>query len=221
MLSGFMPLFEDRQDAGTQLAAQLEIHNHQPNTVVVGLARGGVVVAHAVAKLLSLPLDVIIIRKIGAPFNEELAIGAIDEEGHLWLNEELVHTLGVTAAQIGAEEAVQKNLARKRGSLYRSNRKSLALSGETVIVVDDGIATGASMKVALRSLRAKKVKTIVLAVPVAAPDSLQDLAHEADGVVCLYTPHNFQAVGQFYKSFDQTSDEEVVRLLSEFYTTIG
>jgi putative phosphoribosyl transferase len=207
-------LFNDRRDAGVQLAAALEAYRKQPETMVIGLARGGVVVAHAVAEILSLPLDVVVIRKVGAPFNEELAIGAVDEEGNGFFNEDLIRSLGVTASQLESEVEQQKELAGRRSALYRKNRKSREVHGKTVIVVDDGIATGASMRAVLRSLRKKKPKKIVLAVPVAPPDSLESLSKEADETVCLCTPAAFRAVGQFYKSFEQTTDEEVVRLLS-------
>jgi putative phosphoribosyl transferase len=209
-------LFQDREDAGMQLAAHLQSYKNHPSTVVLGLARGGVVVAHTVAKLLSLPLDVLIVRKIGAPYNPELAIGAVDETGHTILNEPLIETLGVTPTQIEAEVLAQKEIAKRRASLYRSSRKRVALTGKEAILIDDGIATGATVEAAIWLLRLQKVKTVILAIRVAAPDSLAALSNKVDQVVCLYTPHNFQAVGQFYNSFEQTTDEEVIRLLVKF-----
>lgn len=206
-------LFEDREDAGEQLASQLQAYKNCPDTVVLGLARGGVVVAHAVAKLLSLPLDAFVVRKIGAPDNPELAIGAVDETGHTLLNEPLIQALGITPPQLETEISMQKELAKKRASLYRSHRKNLPLAGKDVILIDDGIATGATVEAAIQTLRAQKVKTVILAIPVAAPDSLAALTEKVDRVVSLYTPSNFQAVGQFYKTFEQTTDDEVIRLL--------
>ncbi|HUD01577.1 MAG TPA: phosphoribosyltransferase family protein [Rhabdochlamydiaceae bacterium] len=207
-------IFKDRHEAGLKLAAKLEKYRAQPHTVVMGLARGGVVVAHAVAKALQLPLDVIVIRKVGAPGQEELAIGAVDEEGDGFMNEAIIQTLHINPDYVLTEVAKQTNAAKERAALYRKGGKRAEVKGKTVIVVDDGVATGASVRAALRGLKQKGVEKIILAVPVAAPDTLKSLSREVNEAVCLYTPSVFMAVGQFYRKFDQTSDEEVIKLLA-------
>lgn len=207
-------LFKDRYEAGNKLAEMLEKYRGQSQTVVVGLARGGVVVAHALAKALNLPLDVVVIRKIGAPLQEELAVGAIDEEGHGFFNDGIIQALNISPAYLQEEIEKQKKLAQQRAALYRQGGKKTDVKGKTVIVVDDGIATGASIKAALYALKQKGVKKIILAVPVAPPETLKSLAKAVDETICLYTPAVFMAVGQFYRKFDQTSDEEVIKLLS-------
>ena len=206
-------IFKDRREAGLKLAEKLEKFRDQPKTVVMGLARGGVVVAHAVAKALHLPLDVIVVRKIGAPGQEELAIGAIDEEGDGFFNEAIIRSLNISPDYIKKEVTAQKKIAEERAALYRKEKKKTEINNQTIIVVDDGIATGATVHAALIGLKKKGAKKIILAVPVAAADSLKILSKEVDETVCLYTPSDFMAVGQFYQKFDQTSDEEVMRLL--------
>lgn len=209
-------IFKDRHEAGLKLAAKLEKYRAQPQTVVVGLARGGVVVAHAVAQVLHLPLDVIVIRKVGAPDQEELAIGAVDEEGDGFLNQGIIHALNIRPEYVQKEVDQQKKVAGERAALYRKGKKKIDIEGKTVIVVDDGIATGASVRAALLGLKKKGAKKVVLAVPVAAADSLKSLSKEVSETVCLYDPSDFMAVGQFYQKFNQTSDDEVIRLLGGF-----
>jgi putative phosphoribosyl transferase len=207
-------IFKDRHEAGIKLAAKLEKYRAQPQTVVMGLARGGVVVAHAVAQVLHLPLDVIVIRKVGAPDQEELAIGAVDEEGDGFLNEGLIRSLNIRPEYVQKAVDQQKKVAGERAALYRTGKKKIDIEGKTVIVVDDGIATGASVRAALLGLKKKGASSVVLAVPVAAADSLKSLSKEVSETVCLYDPSDFMAVGQFYQKFDQTSDNEVIKLLS-------
>jgi len=206
-------LFKDRHDAGLKLSAKLEKYRDQPRTIVLGLARGGVVVAHTVAQVLNLPLDVIVIRKVGAPDQEELAIGAVNEYGMGYLNEGLIHSLNINPDYIRKEVDKQKKAAQQRAALYRKGIEKADIKGQTVIVVDDGIATGASVRAALIGLKKQGAGKIVLAVPVAAVDSLRSLSHDVSEMVCLYAPADFMAVGEFYQKFDQTSDEEVMRLL--------
>jgi putative phosphoribosyl transferase len=208
-----MMLFKDRHDAGLKLSAKLEKYRDQPRTIVLGLARGGVVVAHTVAQVLNLPLDVIVIRKVGAPDQEELAIGAVNEDGMGYLNEGLIHSLNINPDYIRKEVDKQKKAAQQRAALYRKGIEKADIKGQTVIVVDDGIATGASVRAALIGLKKQGAGKIVLAVPVAAVDSLRSLSHDVSEMVCLYAPADFMAVGEFYQKFDQTSDEEVMRLL--------
>ena len=206
-------IFKDRRDAGRQLASRLHHYKDKKDTLVIGLARGGVVTAHEIAQELHLPLGVIIVRKIGAPANEELALGAITETGEGIFNEHLITLLGVSRDYLKKEVEKEKKIASARRALYLQ-KSPPDLKDQTVLLVDDGIATGASMRVAVKSVKSQRAKRIVLAVPVAAPDSLRLLEKEVDEVVCLYSPEHFEAVIAFYKSFDQTSDEEIVRILS-------
>jgi putative phosphoribosyl transferase len=206
-------LFKDRADAGKQLSLALQAYKDQKGVVVLGLARGGVVVAYEVATALHLPLDVLVVRKVGAPGNEELAIGAVTESGEGIFNDALMAMLGVPPDYLKKETQRQKQMAHERATLYRQSHATLALKNQTVLLVDDGIATGSSMRVAIQAVRSQGAKKIVLAVPVAASESLSTIAKEVDEVVCLSQPHFFQAVGCFYKTFDQTTDEELIKLL--------
>lgn len=205
-------MFEDRADAGRRLADRLAADSF-PDGLVLAVPRGGVVVAAPVAERLGLPLDVIIPRKIGAPQNPELAIGAVTEDGTVIWDRMLT-------AQIGLDEAdlaplVGKGMAeiKRRSAAYRGGRARADFAGRTVVLVDDGIATGSTILAALRSIRKGKPRAIVLAVPVAPPDTLERLSREVDRVVCLESPVAFYAVGQFYRDFTQTTDAEVVDLL--------
>lgn len=207
-------LFNDRRDAGRQLVPSLSKYKDLPNVLVLGLARGGVVTAHEVASGLNASLNVIVVRKVGAPGNEELALGAIAEHGDGIFNEQLIGILGVSHQYLEKEVEHQKKILKDRLDLYRGNSAAPVIEGKIVILVDDGIATGASMRVAIKSARDAGAKKIVLAVPVAAPDSLRKIQKEVDEVVCLSSPVFFEAVGAFYKQFDQTSDQEVIHLLA-------
>lgn len=204
-------LFQNRKKAGERLAEELKAYRDQPKTFVIGLARGGVVTAAAVAHELHLPLDVLVVRKVGAPDNQELALGAVTETGEGCFNEDLIGMLGVSKEYIKREVEKQKMVAQQRSKLYRSHRSGLPIEGQTVILVDDGIATGASIKVAIRYLRTKHAGKIILAVPVAAPDSLQTISNLVDKTYCLFSPSHFQAVGTFYQEFGQVEDEEIIR----------
>jgi putative phosphoribosyl transferase len=207
-------IFYDRQDAGQKLAILLKKYKKAKDTIVVGLPRGGVITAFEVAKYLDLSLDVICPRKIGAPFNPELAIGAITHSGALYLNEDIVQQLGISRSYIEKESADQRRESERRMQLFRKNRPPLESKDKTIILVDDGLATGATMKAALFCMRALGAKKIVCAVPVGPRDSLFELQQLADEVFCLYTPDSFMAVGQFYTLFNQTTDDEVIELLS-------
>jgi len=204
-------LFEDRRDAGKKLAKELSKYKGDAEVVVVGLARGGVVVAAEVAKSLSLPLDLVVIRKIRAPNNEELALGAIAEEGKGVMNDHLVSLLGVSKDYLRKEVEKERDILKKRKEVYLKGRTAPALEGKTVILVDDGIATGASMKVAIASMRGQRAGKVILAVPVAAPESIEEM--KVDEAVCLSVPVLFQAVGKFYKDFSPVMDEEIINLL--------
>jgi putative phosphoribosyl transferase len=205
-------LFKNRTEAGQALAAALEEFKGAKKTVVLGLPRGGVVVASVVAKALGLPLDVLIPRKIGAPDNPELAIGAIAGDG-LVLDQGIISALNVSEDYIRKEVARQKQEAERRAKLFRKGKLSPDWTGWTALLVDDGIATGSTMRASIAALKKMHAAKIVVAVPVGPPDTIEDLKRNVDLVVCLYTPSSFMAVGQFYDRFPQTSDEEVIEIL--------
>jgi len=204
--------FIDRADAGRRLAARLQ-HLRGDQVVVLGLPRGGVPVAYEVARALDAPLDVIVVRKLGVPFQPELAMGAIGEEGVRIINEEVVSVAGVSASQLDEVEARERTELEVRVRRFRGDRPPIALEGRIVVVVDDGIATGSTARAACQVARARGAARVVLAVPVAPPDWRGRLGKFADELVCLHTPDPFYAVGQFYDNFTQTSDEEVVACL--------
>jgi putative phosphoribosyl transferase len=205
--------FRDRADAGRRLAQELERFRAEC-PIVLGLPRGGVPVASEISRALDAPLDVIVVRKLGVPSQPELAMGAVGEDGALVVNERVVHLAGVTARQLAAVEDREREEVVRRGRRFRGARPPLRLDGRTVIVVDDGIATGSTARAALEVARAHGAARIVLAVPVAAPESLDQLAAFADEVVCLLAPPGFFAVGQWYDNFTQVSDEAVNTLLA-------
>ncbi|MFM8789781.1 MAG: phosphoribosyltransferase [Chthoniobacterales bacterium] len=202
-------VFRDRRQAGKLLAQALDHYAGRADVVVLGLPRGGVPVAAEVARALGAPLDVLIVRKLGAPGQEELAIGAIAEGGVRVLNRELVENLGLTRGEIEELAQSEERELERRVHIYRGGRNPIPVADRTVIVVDDGVATGATMRAGLQSLRARGASIIVAAAPVAAADSVEALHEDADEVVILETPSWFNAVGQWYENFGQTSDEEV------------
>ncbi len=203
-------VFADRRDAGRRLAAALG-HLRDRRPVVLAVPRGGVVVGREVADVLQAPIDVIVPRKLRAPFNPELAIGAVAEGGAVFVDEETGR--GVGSAYLEHEIAAQRGEITRRVQVYRAGQPLPPLEGTTTIVVDDGIATGATMVAALRAVRALGPAHLVAAVPVAPPEGVARLAREADEVVCLAAPDLFHAVGQFYTDFRQVEDDEVLRLL--------
>lgn len=204
--------FLDRADAGTQLARALNIYRGQ-HPLVLAIPRGGVPIGRAVADALDGELDVVLVRKLGAPGNPELAIGAIDEQGRVSLND-YAEVAGADETYVQVEAAEQLELIRARRARYRPQGASIDPAGRLVIVIDDGLATGATMQAALAAVRARHPARLVCAVPVAAPRSLAELDGQADDVVCLVAPPGFHAVGQFYHRFPAVSDEEVIRLLA-------
>jgi predicted phosphoribosyltransferase len=209
-----MAFFVDRVDAGKRLASVLKNFSGKKG-IVLAIPRGGVVVGYMIAKTLNLPLDIIIPRKIGAPDNPELAIGAVAEDGTAILDQNLIKYLGVSREYVIEETESQKKEIRRRLKLYKQDASYPNLKGLDVIVVDDGIATGSTMKAALASVKNRGASSITVAVPVGPPSTIEELEKMADRVVCLYTPEFFQAIGEFYKDFSQTSDEEVIGLLLE------
>lgn len=206
-------IFRDRHHAGEELVKSLKKYKDDPNAVVIGLPRGGVVNAYEAAKGLNLPLDIVYPRKIGAPFNPELAIGAITESGEGILNEPLVMQLGVSDNYIKRTIESEKAVAQKRLKMYRKDKPKIPLEGKTVIIVDDGLATGATMKAAIKSVQSEGADRIVIAVPVSPPDTLEEIKELVDEAISLDTPPFFAAVGEFYQDFSQTEDEEVIELL--------
>jgi predicted phosphoribosyltransferase len=209
-----MAFFNDRVDAGKRLASALKDFSGK-NGIVLAIPRGGVVVGYMIAKALNLPLDVIIPRKIGAPDNPELAIGAVAEDGTAILDQNLIKYLGVSREYIKEETERQKQEIGRRLKLYKQDTSYPNLNGLDVIVADDGIATGSTMKAALASVKNRGAASITVAVPVGPPSTIDELEKIADRVVCLHTPEFFQAIGEFYTDFSQTSDEEVIGLLQE------
>ena len=207
-------LFEDRYHAGRILAAKLEQFRGRPRTIVLGLPRGGVAVAYEVARALNLPLDIFVVRKLGAPGHEELAMGALTSDGTCVFNQDIIRELGISQIAIGqAIERERIELAR-REQQYRTGQSPLALEGYTVILVDDGLATGATMRAAVRALR-PIARQVIVAVPVAAASTLDELRREAHHVFVVDTPEPFGAVGAFYRDFHQTTDDEVRALLAQ------
>ena len=208
-----MKRFRDRFDAGRRLGEALAESVGREDVLVLGLPRGGIPVAYEVARRLAAPLDVFLVRKLGMPGHEELAMGAIASGGVRVLNDEVVHGLGVSADVIEAVADVERAELERRERVYRGARPPPAVMGRTVVLVDDGFATGSTMRAAARALRVKRPARLILAAPVGAPDTCASLRMEADEVVCLIVPSAFRAVGLWYDDFDQTSDDEVRSLL--------
>jgi putative phosphoribosyl transferase len=206
-------IYRDRADAGQILAKYLLAQESDPNPLVLALPRGGVPVAFEVARALRAELDIFLVRKLGLPGHEELAIGAIASGGVRVLNQELIQELQLSEGLIDRLTATEQRELERRERLYRENRPPLVVRDRTVILIDDGLATGASMMAAIRALRPQSPKRIVVAVPVAAAETCQQFRAEADNVICPATPEPFGAVGAWYHDFSQTSDNEVRKLL--------
>ena len=207
-------MFRDRTDAGRRLAVGLRRYADRPDVIVLALPRGGVPVGYEVARALGAPLDVFVVRKLGVPGREELAMGAIASGGVQVLNEEIVGELGIPAAAVRrVAEAEGRELAR-RERLYRDDRPPPDLREKTVILVDDGLATGSTMRAAVAAVRRLGPARVVVGVPVGSPETCEVLAEEADEVVCPEQPDPFFAVGNWYRDFSQTTDEEVADLLA-------
>jgi predicted phosphoribosyltransferase/predicted alpha/beta-hydrolase family hydrolase len=209
-------VYANRVAAGRMLARRLISQAHA-DVVVLGIPRGGVPVAKEVAEVLGAPLDIIVVRKLGAPCQPELGIGAVVDGDHprAIFNQGLIEHLGVSEEYIEAEITRQLREANRREITYRSGRPRIPLAGKTVIVIDDGIATGSSVRAALRGIRRQKPRRLVLATPVASPESIEALRGDADEIVCLESPEDFFAVGQFYRDFSQVSDDEVKSILAK------
>ena len=210
--------FTDRRDAGRRLAGRLEHlvgDGGDHDVVVLGLPRGGVPVALEIALALSAPLDVIVVRKLGAPFQPELAMGAIGEGGVRIVDEGVVKSVGATEEELAAIEARERTELARRAQQFRGDVAPIAVEGRTAVIVDDGIATGSSARVACRIVRARGASRLVLAVPVAPERWTRELRGEADEFVCVSAPRWYRSVGEWYRDFTQTTDDEVIRCLEQ------
>jgi len=208
-------MFRDRKDAGERLAAQL-LHLKDLSPVVLALPRGGVAIGSEIARLLEAPLDIVLVRKIGVPWQPELALGAVADGGtpEIFIDPHMQQTLAIQADYVREETARQLAELERRRQIYSAGRPPVEIRGRTAIVVDDGIATGATMRVALRAVRRRGPAWLVLAAPVAAAETLAALAGEADETVCVAAPEGLGAIGYYYADFHQMSDEEVTALLA-------
>jgi putative phosphoribosyl transferase len=205
--------YRSRSEAGRLLARTLHRYKDRSDVLVLALPRGGVPVAYEVATALKAPLDVFIVRKLGVPGNEELAMGAIASGGIRTLNSSVIQHLNIPEEAIEAVAAREGEELRRRERLYRGDKPSPTISGRIVILIDDGLATGSTMKAAIAALRRQNPAKIVVAVPTAPADTCDELQHEADEVICAVTPEPFYAVGLWYENFEQTTDAEVTELI--------
>ena len=207
-------MFTDRADAGQRLAQQLQHYRDRDDVVILALPRGGVPVAFEVARALRAPLDVLVVRKLGVPGREELAMGAIASGGTRVLNDDVVRHLRVPPEALERVAAHEARELERRERAYRGGHPPLDVQGKTTLLIDDGLATGATMRAAVRVVRQSNAARVVLAVPVASAETCREFRNEVDEVVCADTPADFYAVGQAYRDFSQTSDEEVRTLLN-------
>src|SRR3990167_7545535 len=213
-MDGFK-IFHDRSDAGMRLAKQLNRYHGDPNTIVLALPRGGVPVAYEVAKTLHLPLDIFVVRKLGVPFHKELAMGAIASGDVIFLNDDLIAGLNITSTEINRVLTEEKIELQRREIKYRQGHPSPDIAKKNVILIDDGIATGASIRSAIDALKKLAPNKIIIATPVAPESIMSDLLLLADEVECIYPAPTFYGVGILYEDFSQTSDQEVISLLSD------
>lgn len=213
--------FHDRADAGRQLAERLRHYTNRPDVIVLGLPRGGVPVAFEVAVALQAPLDVFLVRKLGVPGREELAMGAIATGDTRVLHETVVRALDISEEAIAQVSADEKRELERRERIYREGRPSPEVQGRTAIVVDDGLATGSSMRAAIAALRERDPAEIVVAVPIAPPETCEQLAEEVDELVCALTPEPFHAVGAWYDRFEAPEEDEIRGLLRRAREEVG
>jgi putative phosphoribosyl transferase len=208
-------MFNNRSDGGKKLAQRLERYGGKKDVFVLAIPRGGVVTADEVARSLGAPLDIIIIRKIGFPGNPEFGIGAVCETGAVVLDRKSIESYGVPQSYIDRSIIEKKKEIESRIEKYRGGKSLPNLTGRTIILVDDGVATGSTVKAAIQALREEKLKKLVVAIPVAPPETANELSKMADEFVCLEIPVNFMAVGMFYQDFQQVSDDEVIGILGK------
>lgn len=210
--------YQDRTDAGQKLAQKLSQYLREPNTLVLALPRGGVPVAYEVATQLQLPLDVFLVRKLGVPGQQELAMGAIASGGIQVLNEDVIRLRNITPQTLENVAKQEQLELQRREQAYRSGRTALQVRGKRIILIDDGLATGASMRAAIAALRQQRPSQIVVAVPVASEQTCREFQQEADAIVCAMTPRPFYGVGMWYEDFSQTTDDQVRQLLQKAAT---
>jgi putative phosphoribosyl transferase len=213
--------YTDRREAGRELGRHLQKYAGRDDVIVLALPRGGVPVAYEVAEALGVPLDVFLVRKLGTPGHAELAMGAIASGGIRVLNDEVVHWLGIRPEQIEAVAQREQAELERRQREYSDGRSSPSLANKTVIIIDDGLATGSTMRAAVQAVKQQAPARVVVAVPVGAPDTCEEMMSTADEVVCGRMPVQFSAVGQWYRNFGQTSDEEVRALLRDHARLTG
>ncbi len=207
-------MFKNRRTAGLELAKSLKEYKGE-DVIILAIPRGGALVAHAIREQLNCEWDLIIPRKLGAPFNKEIAIGAVTQDGTLLLDEEMIMYLNVSEEYIQKEKEAQINEIKRRLKLYMGNRPAVPLRGKRIILVDDGIATGFTIKAAIKSIQKAGASELVVAVPVAPDDVIEELLEKVDRIICLESPYPFYAVSMFYEDFHQTSDQEVIDLFNE------
>jgi putative phosphoribosyl transferase len=206
-------LIRDRVEAGQILAAKLKHYANRPDVIILALPRGGVPVAYEVAKTFDLPLDIFLVRKLGVPGQEELAMGAIASGGVRVLNPDIIEALQIPKSIIDSVAAKEQIELERREKFYRQDAPAIDVTNKTVILIDDGLATGATMRAAAKALKQQKVNGIIIAVPVAAESTCRELSHLVDEMICALTPEPFYGVGYWYDDFSQTSDNEVIELL--------
>ena len=209
-------IFKNRLEAGQKLAEKLIKYKDQKNILVIGLPRGGLILAQEIAKKINSSLDIVVPRKIGAPNNPEFAIGAITEEGEPFLNEDIIDYYKISKEYIVQEIAQEKKEAQRRLKVYRGEKEAISYKDKIIILVDDGIATGSTMLAALAFLKKKKVKKIIVAVPVLAKDTIKIIKKEAEELIYLEAPLLFGAIGAFYREFTQTTDQEVIEIMKNY-----
>lgn len=214
-------LFKDRTAAGQELARKLTAYANRPDVLVLALPRGGVPVAFEVAKALNVPLDIFLVRKLGVPGQEELAMGAIASGGIRVINEDIVRSLQLSDATIDQVAAKEQREIERREYLYRQDRPLPVVRDRIVIVVDDGLATGATMRAAIKALQQQQPTRIIIAVPVSPPEAYHEFAASVDEIICVETPEPFNSVGLWYGEFPQTTDEEVCNLLQRAQTVVS
>jgi putative phosphoribosyl transferase len=210
-------LIRDRVEAGQILATKLKQYTKRPDVIILALPRGGVPVAYQVAKILDLPMDIFLVRKLGVPGQEELAMGAIASGGVRVLNHDVITTLQIPESIIDTVAEKEQRELERREKFYRPDAPAYNLTNKTVILIDDGLATGATMKAAAEALKQQKVNKIIIAVPVAAESTCRELSTLVDDIVCALTPEPFYGVGYWYDDFSQTSDAEVIELLRKVH----
>ncbi len=208
-------IFNNRHEAGIKISDKLLEYNNNKNLVIIAIARGGVEVAFPVCTKFKLPMQITIARKIGAPLNSELAIGAVSEENDLVLNNNIIEDYDISQEYIESQAKKEQQEIKRRLKKYRPNKNLTDLNGKIVIVIDDGVATGATMKVIIKLIKKRKINKLIIAVPVTASDTMREIKKECDEFISLYVPDYFQAVGSFYQDFQQITDKQVCQLIKE------